>query len=69
RSRMKKRKHTLNTQLSKSHSRPDPERRTASDVQSNEPLYENMKNNSRPHDERHTFCNLEMTEPVYANTT
>ncbi|RXN12471.1 B-cell receptor CD22-like protein [Labeo rohita] len=43
RSRMKKRKDTNKTQMS--HSRPDHERRTASDVASTEPLYENVTTN------------------------
>ncbi|XP_059407390.1 B-cell receptor CD22-like [Carassius carassius] len=60
RSRMKKRKNTLDTQIN--HSRPDNQICTASDVESTEPLYENVTmNHSRP-------CDIEMTEPVYENT-
>uniref|UniRef100_A0A8C1IVL7 B-cell receptor CD22 n=1 Tax=Cyprinus carpio TaxID=7962 RepID=A0A8C1IVL7_CYPCA len=60
RSRMKKRKNTLETQMN--HSRPDHDRCTGSDVESTEPIYENVTmNHSRP-------CDVEMTEPVYENT-
>ncbi|KAL1281324.1 hypothetical protein QQF64_000127 [Cirrhinus molitorella] len=60
RKRIKKRKDTLETQMNLS--RPDHDRCTASDVESTEPLYENvMINHSRP-------CDVDMTEPVYGNT-
>ncbi|XP_052471283.1 B-cell receptor CD22-like [Carassius gibelio] len=61
RSRMNKKKDTLETQMN--HFRPDHDRCTASDVESTDPLYENVTMNvSRP-------CDVEMTEPVYENTT
>ncbi|XP_026144088.1 B-cell receptor CD22-like [Carassius auratus] len=60
RSRMKKKKDTLETQMN--HFRPDNDIYTASDVESTDPLYENVTMNvSRP-------CEFEMTEPVYENT-
>ncbi|XP_050976463.1 B-cell receptor CD22-like isoform X2 [Labeo rohita] len=61
RSKMKKRKDTLETQMNIS--RPDYDRRSTSDVESHEPLYGNVQmNHSKP-------CDTEMTEPVYENTT
>ncbi|XP_050957194.1 contactin-5 [Labeo rohita] len=61
RSRIKKRKNTLETQMN--HSTPDHDKCTASDVESTEPLYGNVTmNSSRP-------CDIEMSEPVYENTT
>ncbi|XP_042620847.1 B-cell receptor CD22-like isoform X2 [Cyprinus carpio] len=59
RSRMKKRKNSLEAQMN--HSRPDHDRCT-SDAKSTEPIYENVTmNHSRP-------CDVEVTEPVYENT-
>ncbi|XP_073697629.1 B-cell receptor CD22-like [Garra rufa] len=59
RSRMKKRKDALDTWTS--HSRPDHKRRTASNVESPEFLYENVTMN------HFTPCDAESTEPVYEN--
>ncbi|XP_050957592.1 B-cell receptor CD22-like [Labeo rohita] len=61
RSKMKKRKDTLETQMNIS--KPDHDRHSTSDVESHEPLYGNVQiNHSKP-------CDIEMTEPVYENTT
>ncbi|XP_051727510.1 B-cell receptor CD22-like [Ctenopharyngodon idella] len=76
RSRIKKRNDTLESQVKKmslvmmNQSRPHPDRSQASDVESNEPVYENITmNRSRPHHTRRQASDVELTEPVYENLT
>uniref|UniRef100_A0A8C1MLX9 B-cell receptor CD22 n=1 Tax=Cyprinus carpio TaxID=7962 RepID=A0A8C1MLX9_CYPCA len=66
RSRVKKRKDKLETQMD--HSRPEDDRYKVSDVDTTERLYENViMNYSRPHDDRLNDYEVESTEPVYEN--
>ncbi|KAK9981709.1 hypothetical protein ABG768_001233 [Culter alburnus] len=68
RSRMKKRNDTLESQMNQS--RPHPDRNQASDVELNEPVYENvMMNHSRPCHTGRQAPDVKLTEPVYENVT
>uniref|UniRef100_A0A8C1U625 B-cell receptor CD22 n=1 Tax=Cyprinus carpio TaxID=7962 RepID=A0A8C1U625_CYPCA len=66
RSRVKKRKDNLETQMD--HSRLEDGRYKVSDADTTECLYENViMNYSRPHDDRLNDYDVESTEPVYDN--
>ncbi|XP_050957183.1 B-cell receptor CD22-like [Labeo rohita] len=67
---VKKRKDKPETQSKMDYSRPDEDRYEAFDVETTEPLYENiMMNHSGPQDDRLKDYDAESTEPVYDTVT